>query len=531
MTWAVWSYPGKKALRRTSDPGLPVADMETGADRLLLFRNTSGEYNAPEPTTVEVWSFKPWRRMAVVRDTDETSFEIDPTGQQLVLGHNDGSVTVTDLRTGKTRTLNGRHNAAVLGAVFSPDGRTIVSTGDDKQVLVWDAKSGQLKETFQGHAGRVFGPAFSPDGKTAYTVGLDGALIAWDISGRQRLGRPFRAGTGDVLQNIGVAFERFAFSPDGTKVAATEDTGKTSVVDLATGRQLFETKPAGGGAVLDVAWNPDGKTFATVGLGPHVRIWNASDGSLVRSLKGLKTPASGIAYSPDGSLLAAGADDHHVHIWNVASGQEVTTLKALNYLPHVAFSPDGKELVATVQDGPGPLGGLAYVWRLADRKLLYKADIDDGYGSGFSAAFSPDGKLLATGGGDGIVKFWDARTGKPNGRSFVGNPGWVRQVSFDPTGRLLLTAGTDGLTRLWDVKARTQYGASLPGNEGIENQAAFSPDGSHVVAVYADGKAIDWDVRPSSWEQTACTVAGRTLTKDEWAEYLSGRGYNPACKS
>ena len=104
---------------------------------------------------------------------DPTSSEIDRAGQQLVLGHNDGSITVTDLVTGKTRTLSGRHNAEVLGAAFTPDGRTIVSNGDDKQVLVWDAASGQLKETFQGHAGRVFGPAFSPDGKTAYTVGLD----------------------------------------------------------------------------------------------------------------------------------------------------------------------------------------------------------------------------------------------------------------------------------------------------------------------------------------------------------------------
>ena len=58
------------------------------------------------------------------------------------------------------------------------------------------------------------------------------------------------------------------------------------MVDLATGRRLFETKPAGGGAVLDVAWNPDGKTFATVGMGHDVRIWNGADGSLVRSFKG-----------------------------------------------------------------------------------------------------------------------------------------------------------------------------------------------------------------------------------------------------
>ena len=525
-------------LQRTLDPGLPVSDMETASGRLLVFRNRSGIYNYPEPSTVEVWSFNPWRRLAAVRDPDNTdAFELDRAGRRLVLGHSDGSVTVTDLKTGRTRTLNGRHSAEVIRVGFTPDGRTIVSAGQDKQVLVWDAASGQLRETFQGHAGQINGLAFSPDGKTAYTDGLDGALVAWDLSGRHRLGRPFRAGSGDALQDIGIAFERLSINPDGTKVAAVEDTGKSSVVDLATGRRLFETKPAGGGAVLDVAWNPDGKTFATVGMGHDVRIWNGADGSLVRSFA-LKTPASGVAYSPDGKLLAAGADDHYVHIWNVAGGQQVAELKAAKpeprtifHLPHIAFSPDGKQLVATEADVRGPRGGVAMVWRLSDGKKLYGVDIDDGYGSGFAAAFSPDGKLLATGGGDGVVKFWDAKTGKPNGRTFIGNPGWVRSVAFDPTGRLLLTAGTDGLTRLWDVKTRSAYGAPLPGHEGFDNHAAFSPDGSHVVSVYADGAAIDWDIRPSSWERAACSIAGRTLTKDEWAQYLPGRSYRPACKS
>ena len=284
-----------------------------------------------------------------------------------------------------------------------------------------------------------------------------------------------------------------------------------------------------------MAWSPDGRTFATVGVGPRVLAWSAKDGSLVRSYKGLKRggAASGIAYSPDGKLLAVGADDFHVHIWNVATGREIAKLKATSYLPHVAFSPDGKELVATEQDANNaiaPPGGVAVVWRLPDGKKLYSVDIDDGYGQGFAAAFSPDGKLLATGGGNGKVKFWDAKTGKPNGRSFIGNPGWVRSLSFDPTGRLLLTAGTDGLTRLWDVKARSEYGAPLPGLEGTETHAVFSPDGSHVVAVDDNGRAIDWDIRPRAWERQACSVAGRTLTKDEWAQYLPGRGYDPACK-
>src|SRR4029077_14767739 len=134
-----------------------------------------------------------------------------------------------------------------------------VTTGDDKQVLVWDVPTGDLKETYDGHAGRVFGPAFSPDGKTAYTVGLDGAMIAWDLGGARRLGRPFIAGSGDQgPPNIGIGFSRLAISPDGTRVASVENSGRASVVDLTTGRQLFETANAGREleihGLLDVAW-------------------------------------------------------------------------------------------------------------------------------------------------------------------------------------------------------------------------------------------------------------------------------------
>ena len=119
--------------------------------------------------------------------------------------------------------------------------------------------------------------------------------------------------------------------------------------------------------------------------------------------------------------------------------------------------------------------------------------------------------------------------GVRNGRSFVGNPGWVVAVDFDPSGRLLATSGTDGLTRLWDVRTRDEYGAPLPGYDGVENRATFSPDGTHVVTVNIDGRGIDWDVRPTSWEQKACTVAGRNLTRTEWTSFLGSRPYRRTC--
>src|SRR5262249_44655358 len=151
------SYPANTVLQRIAAPGMPVADMETSGGRLLVFRKQSGQFDVPEPTTLEVWSFSPLRRLGVLRNIQSGAYDVDRGGSRLALGHDDGSITITDLATSRTRTLSGRHNAPVLGVAFSPDGRTLVSTGDDKQVLVWDTTSGQLLETLEGHAGRTFG--------------------------------------------------------------------------------------------------------------------------------------------------------------------------------------------------------------------------------------------------------------------------------------------------------------------------------------------------------------------------------------
>jgi hypothetical protein len=57
----------------------------------------------------------------------------------------------------------------------------------------------------------------------------------------------------------------------------------------------------------------------------------------------------------------------------------------------------------------------------------------------------------------------------------------------------------------------------------------FSPDGAYLFAITDAGRSYRWDVRPSSWEQRACAVAGRRLTRAEWRDALPGRSYAPAC--
>jgi hypothetical protein len=57
----------------------------------------------------------------------------------------------------------------------------------------------------------------------------------------------------------------------------------------------------------------------------------------------------------------------------------------------------------------------------------------------------------------------------------------------------------------------------------------FFPDGRHVVTVFGSGHGIVWDVDPADWVSRACAIAGRSLTRDEWAQFVSGAPYHPSC--
>jgi WD40 repeat protein len=232
--------------------------------------------------------------------------------------------------------------------------------------------------------------------------------------------------------------------------------------------------------VGSVAFSPDGALVAAGGTAAPVRVWDAATGQELARFKGKIRTSPALAFTPDGKTLLAAS---HVGLgptvqhWDAATGDLVREVKAEQSGPFgpadMEFSPDLKLLA--VVDHAQHVG----LWDVSSGKRLLWLDKQ---GAFISVAVSHDGKTLATGDRDNLVHLWDAATGKEL-RTLKGHDFWVSALAFSPDDRTVVSAAKNDL-RLWDATTGDLI-RDVPDGGGAH---VFSPDGKAVAA--ANGRAI-----------------------------------------
>lgn len=156
---------------------------------------------------------------------------------------------------------------------------------------------------------------------------------------------------------------------------------------------------------------------------------------------------------------------------------------AYGSLHGLAWSPDGRLLAA----GTGE--GTIRLWRVADGQV---AGVCAGHEAFvWSVAISPDGRLLASAGEDQTVRLWDLHT-RQAFHVLHGHASWVKSVAFSPDGRLLASAGGDRTVRVWE--AETGELLDTYNHPAWVRAVAFSPDGLLLASGGDDQVVRLWDV-------------------------------------
>lgn len=314
---------------------------------------------------------------------------------------------------------------AVVAVSWSPDGTRAIVGGAAGGVWLVDA-AGSVCGTLPGHRDGLFQAAWQPDGPLAATSGQDGHVRLWD---------PARGVEVASIQAGASWVEQLAWSPSGEWLA------------IGAGRHLtLWHRERGVAHVLSshrstisaLAWRPDSRVVGAASYG-GVALWEAASGQAAGSLP-WKTSMLSLAWSPDDRWVVAGTQDLAVQVWPqpFEEGEELAMSGYVGKVRDLAWHRSGRYLATAGGDeimvwdcgGTGPEGKTPRMLR--------------GHGARVTAlAFQRRGHLLASGGQDGQVLFWNA--GKMSDalrQSRLGCP--VTAMAVSPDDAILLVGGHDG---------------------------------------------------------------------------------------
>ncbi|MFI6124893.1 AAA family ATPase [Streptomyces sp. NPDC051064] len=484
-----WSPDGRRLATASRDGSARVLDARSGQSLLVLpsdgamvesvawSPDSAYVATAGRERVVRIWDASSGEAVRLLTGPTDVVRQVawSPDGRYVAASSKDCAVRVWEAGTGSlVQALEGHRND-VWGVTWSPDSTRLASASHDQTARVWDLATGATDVVLEGHTDFVEGVAWSPDGLSIATGSGDHTARIWDArTGALRL---LLRGHTDYVWNL-------AWSPD-SRALASASSDRTVRLVSAQDAKVRAVLRGHSDTVWGVTWSPSGTQLATSSTDGSAIVWDLRPrGAEVVAADGHRGPVNQASWSADEQWIATACDDATVRRWSSGDGNPVAEpLRLDDRVWSVAFCPlprDGR-LALSTNDG---------LFRILDDTgavlVEQRGEVVE------SCAWSPDGRRIATGGHDSIVRVRGAEAGTEL-TALAGHQDWVGRIAWSPGGGFLASASDDRTCRLWDVAESRQL-TVLRGHDNYVDDVAWSPDEERVVTASGDWTLAVWEV-------------------------------------
>ncbi|HYG35859.1 MAG TPA: WD40 repeat domain-containing serine/threonine-protein kinase, partial [Clostridia bacterium] len=447
--------PDGKSFVASTRSGLTVWELDNPSAPLVLDDSMHFFPSVPWPPPGQLVAFSP-DGFSIVAACNSPS----PQGVFVVKIWNSRSGKLVGVLPQETERVE--HTGIIAWLAFSPDGNTLATASMDHSIRLWDFSARQVRATLHGHLSEVWAVAFSPDGQTLVSGAKDGSVKAWATHRTPK--QELFSGNYSPLR----------FSEEGRRLAMLDHersmlvfldiTERKPEQEFPLERDRFRFPPK-------IALSADLQTMVE-GLGSgDLRLWDTRTRK-TELLHAGKGPIDTLALSPDGRQLITGLFRRPLLWWDLQAKTNSTFPLETH---HVLFSPDSRILAAF---GPG---NRIELWDVASRSLRTTLVLSSP--PGFAAAFSSDGRILATAppmaDPEQAIRLWDTTSGKEI-RTCIGHKQGIRHLAFSVDNKTLASASDDSTLRFWNVATGQELLCFPRLGIGI-TQLLFSPDGRLLV--------------------------------------------------
>ena len=399
--WEVSSGRCLQTLRRQTEKGHTAF-----VNRVAWSPNGETLASSGSDRTIWLWDAHRGNCRAVLHghSADVRGLAFLPDSRQLLSSSEDGTLRLWDVEHGESLHVLQGYPASFYDLDWSPDGTELASVGTERMVSLWQMGSlagGRPRSVLRGHEWSVHGVAWHPDGGVLASSGLDNAIQLWERASGRSL---------EVIRDrdhLDTWFWGVAWSPDGKRLAGTT---------YGRGVLLWEMRARSGhwiGRELAtwirrVAWSPNGTRLVAGAGDGHLYVWDAQDGRLLQRLAGHQGAIMSVAFNPDGTRLASvggGWGKGELFVWCAHTGELLHTLSEPSEVVYaLAWSPTGTMLISGGSDG------MLRWWDVERGECVHTRQAHQGTVQ--SLKMSPDGRSLASCGDDGAINIWELKTGE-----------------------------------------------------------------------------------------------------------------------